>query len=142
MSPVARLQSLTLSRRDWLAGLFAFGVFALGASGNCELIRAPLNAIVTGKEWVCMPGFSQDGEACKWLMPPANGYVQGNELKCANGFAMQKDETCSRVTSPANAFLTGKGWRCRAGFAHEGDSCIALVVPQTDMFGATTGTAT
>ena len=88
-----------------------------------------MNAIVTGNEWVCMPGFSQDGKTCERLMPPANGYVQGNEIKCANGFAMQKDETCARVIGPANAFLAGHGWRCRAGFAREGDSCIALVVP-------------
>ena len=35
--------------------------FAFEDSGNCELIRAPLNAIVNGIEWVCMPGFSEDG---------------------------------------------------------------------------------
>ena len=33
MSPVARLHSLTLPRRDWLTGLFAFGVFALISAG-------------------------------------------------------------------------------------------------------------
>ena len=33
MSPVARLRSLTLPRRDWLAGLFAFGVFVLISAG-------------------------------------------------------------------------------------------------------------
>jgi hypothetical protein len=33
MSPVAHLHSLTLPRRDWLAGLFAFGVFVLISAG-------------------------------------------------------------------------------------------------------------
>ncbi len=94
MLQVVRLHSLALPRRDWLAGLFAFGVFvlisvgiavsqttgsattvssapsgnipaiavivgngwrcrnrsALGDDGNCELIRVPINAIVTSNE--------------------------------------------------------------------------------------------
>ena len=33
MSPVARLHSLTLPRRDWLAGLLAFGVFVMISAG-------------------------------------------------------------------------------------------------------------
>ena len=102
--------------------------FAIGDSGNFELIRAPLNAIVTRNKWVCMLGLFRDGQTCERLMPPANGFTQSNEIKCANGFARQKDETCAQVTAPANAFLAGKGWCRRAGFAREGDGCIALVL--------------
>ena len=163
-----------IPRRDWLAGLFAFGVFilisagmavaktagasaatagsaqsgdmpdnaviigngwrcrdrfAIGDSGKCELIRALLNAIVTGNEWVCMPGFRQDGEACKRLMPPANSVVRGSDWTCNPGFRWDGD-ACTVIIAPANANVRGDDYHCNAGFTEDDNGlCLAVVAP-------------
>ena len=108
MLPVVRLHSLTLPRRDWLAALFAFGVFVLISAGIAVAQTTGSSATISSAP---------------------SGNIPANAVIVANGFAMRKDETCARVIAPANAFLAGNGKRCRAGLAREGDSYIALVVP-------------
>ena len=78
MSPVARLQSFTLPRRDWLAGRFAFGVFIMISAGM---------AVAHTGATAATAGSAQSGDMLD------NAVIFGNVWRCRDGFALRNTGT-------------------------------------------------
>ena len=95
MSPVARLQSLTLPRRDWLVGLLAFGVFVLISAGMVVAQTAGSGATAV------TAGSAQSGDM------PDNGVIVGSGWRCRDGFALCDSGNCELIRAPLNAIVTG-----------------------------------
>ena len=108
MSPVARLNSLTLPRRDWLAGLFAFGVFALISAGMAVAQIAGYEAAAA------TAGSAKSGDM------PDNAVIVGNGWRSRDGFNLGDSGNCELIRAPLNAIVTGNEWVCMPGFSQDG----------------------
>jgi len=108
MSPVARLHSLTLPRRDWLAGLFAFGMFVLISAGMAVAQTAGSGATAA------TAGGAQSGDM------PDNAVIVGNGWRCRDGFALGDSGNCELIRAPLNAIVAANEWVCMPGFRQYG----------------------